>query len=50
MSYYTNPTWHFNIPEPAIEPQDCWGEPLIDYEEEEYDRGEDELNGRTRCY
>lgn len=47
MSYYTNAVgrrmW---MPEPSLEPPDCWYEESDALEEEEYDRGEDELNGR----
>lgn len=47
MMHPTNPTGYFNIPEPALDEPENWRfdfpeEPF----EEEYDRAEDELNGK----
>lgn len=47
MPYPINPCGCFSIPELPLEPSDCWEEDLLEEPyEEEYDRMEDELNGR----
>ena len=45
MSYTNMVGRRFYMPELPMEPTDCWGEPQPDDCDEEYDRGEDELNG-----
>lgn len=41
--YYYNVAW---LPERPLEPPDCWAEEEPEYDEEEYDRAEDEMNGK----
>lgn len=46
MSYYYNAACQmFELPEPPLEPPDCWWEYDPELDEEEYDRAEDEMNG-----
>ncbi len=48
MSFYTfydNACRAYYVPEPPLEPPDCWQDDLGETEEEEYGRGEDEMNG-----
>ena len=48
MAYYYNQAGYRGpLPERALEPPDCWGEEPAEPYEEEYDRAEDEMNGRT---
>lgn len=52
MAYYYNAAGQrFILPERPLEPPDVWEKPLPlddygDYGEEEYDRAEDEMNGK----
>lgn len=53
MSFYTfydNACRAYYIPEPPVEPPDCWQEDPGETEEEGYDRGEDEMNGIFNRY
>lgn len=48
MGFYTfqdNSGRFYQVHEPPLEPPDCWWEDPGETEEEEYDRGEDEMNG-----
>lgn len=45
MYYYNMAGQRFTLRERPLEPQDCWAEEDPD-DEEEYDRAEDEMNGR----
>lgn len=45
MNYYNAAARCFDLPERPLEPPDCWEEELAEFYEEEYDRGEDEMNG-----
>lgn len=45
--YYYNASGHrFEMPQQPLEPPDCWGNEHKKPEHEEYDRGEDEMNGK----
>lgn len=47
MMYPTNPTGYFNVPEPSLDESGIWPvSALWPPDEEEYDRREDELNGK----
>lgn len=47
MSFQPPTTGCFNIPEPSLDEPEPWPvSPPWPPDEEEYDRGEDELNGR----
>lgn len=44
--YYNTAGQRFPLPERNLEPPDCWREEPSEPYEEEYDRAEDEINGR----
>lgn len=47
MGYYYNAAGQrFILPERALEPPDCWEEYEPEPYEDEYDRAEDETNGK----
>lgn len=52
MSYYTfydNACRPYYVQEPPLEPPDRCADEPGEPEEEEYDRAEDEMNGRFNC-
>lgn len=46
MYYYNTAGQRFILPERPLEPPDCWAEEEPNRDEEEYDRSENEANGK----
>lgn len=46
MYYYNTAGRRFVLQERPLEPPDCFAEEELEYDEEEYDRVEDEANGK----